>query len=213
MHSLLGDPSRLTLITRPHWVRLKLARHQRIRDHAHALRLKLCAQHRILPPRIRHTDDRISTPQRTRQQLVSEHADRVREPEQRVVSEHCPHAEERRMVHRFVREGGERAVAVDELDAFPQDDGAEVGEEEEVVWERGGGGDGDEGDVVDLNAGREVADADARAVVVRDDDYLLSVRKRRGGVPGARAELARRSSCRCALRRRRPLDERSPTPF
>lgn len=75
------------------------------------------------------------------------------------------------MVEGFVSERGERAVCVYEVDPLAEEDIAEVGEEEEEVWECCAGCDGQDGEVVDLEAG-EVADADSPGVMVGNHDHL-----------------------------------------
>lgn len=78
-------------------------------------------------------------------------------------------------------------MAVDEVDAFAEDDGAEVGKEGEEVGEGGRGGDGGERDVVHLERGQQVAHSDAvwRMAVGYDDDLhsegLVGVAQGRGG--------------------------------
>lgn len=90
----------------------------------------------------------------------------------------------------LVRERGEAGVAVDELYAFAEDDGAEVGEEGEEVGEGGGGGDGGERDVVYFERGQQVAHSDAvwRMAVGYDDhlhsERLVGVAQGRGGGDG-----------------------------
>ena len=67
-------------------------------------------------------------------------------------------------------------MGVHEPDALAEHDRAEVREEREEVGERGGAGDGREGDVVDFEAWGEIADAGAvwRVGVGEDDDFVPS---------------------------------------
>ena len=88
-----------------------------------------------------------------------------------MVGEDSAHTEERGVIHRFVSQGGERAVRMDELDTFAEEDVAEVWEEEEEVGKGIVGCDGEDREVVDLQAG-DMADAHSTRVMMRDHDDL-----------------------------------------
>lgn len=77
-------------------------------------------------PSIAHTNHLIHTPQRPRQQLISQHPHRLAEPKQAMVRKHASNTQQMGVVYRLVGETREGAMSVDEVDAFAVDDGSEV---------------------------------------------------------------------------------------
>lgn len=106
-----------------------------------------------------------------------------------MVREHRPCSHKMGLQYALMCERREAGVAVNEMDAFAEDDSAEVGKEGEEVGEGGGGGDDGERDVVHLERGQQVAHSDAvwRMAVGYDDHLMrgwLMWRRGRGGEVG-----------------------------
>lgn len=125
-------------------------------------------------PRMRDTNHSIDIFECGSQEFVGQDACCVFEPEQTVIRKHRPYTEKVRMQNAFLSERRETRVCMDQVDMFPKDDRSQVREEREIVWQGGGGSDGQKGNIVYLERGEQPTDADTvwRMTVRDDNDFV-----------------------------------------
>ena len=125
---------------------------------------------------MRDAYDTIHIRQRRLKELIRQNTRRILKPKQTMIRKHRPNPKMMRMQNTLMAQARKARMGVHEPDALAEHDRAEVREECEEVWERGGAGDGREGDVVDFEAWGEIADAGAvwRVGVGEDDDFVPS---------------------------------------
>lgn len=132
------------------------------------------AQHCVLLARVADTYAVVHVAQTELEELVRQNTRRISEAEQRVVREDGAQPHAPRVEDSLVAEVAQTRVAVHDLDALADADVAEQREEGEDGREGGLAVHDEEGDVVDLEAVGEVADALAIVVGVGDNDDLVA---------------------------------------
>lgn len=125
-------------------------------------------------PCVAHTDAMINITERKLQQLIRQDTRGVRKAIQRMISKHRPQPHSPRMHNRLMTQTTETGMAMNNLDPLTDTDVSEDGEKGEDGWESSVAVDDPKGDVVDLDAVGEVADAFAVVVGVCDDDDFVT---------------------------------------
>jgi hypothetical protein len=116
----------------------------------------------------------VNVAERKLEQLICQDTRGISKAKERMVGKDGPQPHGPRMQVGLVTHAAQAAVAVDNLDALANEDVAHDGEPGEDGGEGGVTVDDEEGDVVDLEAVHEVADALAVIVGVGDDNDLVA---------------------------------------
>lgn len=125
-------------------------------------------------PCVAHTDTVVNVTQGEFEKLIRENGTCISKAKERVVGKNSPQPHCAGMQDSFMAKTAETAMAVHNLNTFANTNVPEGGKEGEDGRKCGGAVDDEEGNVVDLDAVCEIADALPVIIGVSDDDDLVA---------------------------------------
>ena len=142
---------------------------------------KIYVPHPCQVPSMANANNMIHITQRKLQQLIRQYTSRIREPKQRMIRKHRPQPHRPSMQNRLMTQTTQTRMPMHNLNALPHHHVSKNRKKRKHRRESGFSVDYEEGDVVDLEAVGEVADAGAAFVGVGDDDDFVAAVDEFGG--------------------------------